>query len=213
MPAAAPPAWASTSAAFGRRARRERHLGEQRFCQRRRRHLFAAGRAVLRGNVIARNVTSGFSPCTSGGGIWMVNFSQATIVNNLVVGNVAGCGGGFYWGGSTGVTTFVNNTFADNDGAEGSAAAVRRRHYRCVCFRRVRRIGSLPDRVRGEQRSGRRRRLGDHRRLDAEPASGTRQQQNGPDLHHHDRVHGRSREPLDEDGDRHRPTQLAACIG
>jgi hypothetical protein len=83
--------------------------------------LFAAGRAVLRSNVIARNVTSGFSPCTSGGGIWMVNFSEATIVNNLVVGNVAGCGGGFYWGGSTGVTTFVNNTFADNDGAEGSA--------------------------------------------------------------------------------------------
>ena len=54
----------------------------------------------------------------------MVNFSQATIVNNLVVGNAAGCGGGFYWGGSTGVTTFVNNTFADNDGAEGSAIEV-----------------------------------------------------------------------------------------
>lgn len=83
--------------------------------------LFAAGRAVLRGNIIARNLTGGFSPCSSGGGIWMVNFSQATIVNNLVVGNAAGCGGGFYWGGSTGVTTFVNNTFADNDGAEGSA--------------------------------------------------------------------------------------------
>ena len=82
--------------------------------------LFAAGRVVLRSNVIARNVTSGFSPCTSGGGIWMVNYSQATIVNNLVVGNAAGCGGGFYWGGSTGVTTFVNNTFADNDAAEGS---------------------------------------------------------------------------------------------
>ena len=64
--------------------------------------LFAAGRAVLRSNVIARNVTWGFSPCTSGGGIWMVNYSQATIVNNLVVGNVAGCGGGFYWGGSSG---------------------------------------------------------------------------------------------------------------
>jgi hypothetical protein len=54
----------------------------------------------------------------------MVNFSQATIVNNLVVGNVAGCGGGLYWGGSTGVTTFVNNTFADNDAAEGSAIDV-----------------------------------------------------------------------------------------
>jgi hypothetical protein len=86
--------------------------------------LFAAGRAVLRSNVIARNLTGGFSPCSSGGGIWMVNFSQATIVNNLVVGNAAGCGGGFFWGGSTGVTTFVNNTFADNDGAEGSAIDV-----------------------------------------------------------------------------------------
>jgi hypothetical protein len=85
--------------------------------------LFAAGRAVLRSNIIARNVTSGFSPCTQGGGIWMVNFSQAIIVNNLVVGNVAGCGGGFYWSGSTGVTTFVNNTFADNDAPEGSAIA------------------------------------------------------------------------------------------
>jgi len=33
--------------------------------------LFAAGSVVLRANVISRNVTSGFSPCTSGGGIWM----------------------------------------------------------------------------------------------------------------------------------------------
>src|SRR5262249_35925195 len=86
--------------------------------------LFAAGSVVLRANVISRNVTSGFSPCTSGGGIWMVDFSQAMIVDNLVVGNVAGCGGGFFWGGSTGVTTFVNNTFADNDGPEGSAIEV-----------------------------------------------------------------------------------------
>jgi len=86
--------------------------------------LFAAGSVVLRSNVIARNATSGFSPCTSGGGIWMVNFSQATITDNLVIGNVAGCGGGFFWGGSSGVTTFVNNTFADNDGAEGSAVDV-----------------------------------------------------------------------------------------
>src|SRR5262252_5162813 len=83
--------------------------------------LFAAGSVVVRSNVISRNVTSGFSPCTSGGGIWMVNFSQATIADNLVVGNAAGCGGGFFWGGSSGVTTFVNNTFADNDAQEGSA--------------------------------------------------------------------------------------------
>src|SRR5262249_50476569 len=59
--------------------------------------LFAAGRVVLRSNVIMRNVIGGFSPCSQGGGIWMVNFSQATIVDNLIVGNVAGCGGGFYW--------------------------------------------------------------------------------------------------------------------
>jgi parallel beta helix pectate lyase-like protein/Big-like domain-containing protein len=86
--------------------------------------LFAAGRVVVRSNVIARNIVSGFSPCSQGGGIWMVNFSQATIVNNLVVENGAGCGGGFYWSGSTGVTTFVNNTFADNDAPEGSAILV-----------------------------------------------------------------------------------------
>ena len=99
--------------------------------------LFAAGRAVLRSNVISRNITSGFSPCTSGGGIWMVNYSQATIVNNLVVGNAAGCGGGFYWGGSSGVTTFVNNTFADNDGAEGSAIAVSGVDARHVIYNNV----------------------------------------------------------------------------
>jgi serine protease len=99
--------------------------------------LFAAGRVVLRSNVIARNVTWGFSPCTSGGGIWMVNHSQATIVNNLVVGNAAGCGGGFYWGGSTGVTTFVNNTFADNDGAQGSAIAVSGVDTRHVIYNNV----------------------------------------------------------------------------
>jgi hypothetical protein len=85
--------------------------------------LFAAGRAVLRSNIIARNVTSGFSPCTQGGGIWMVNMSQATFVDNLIVGNVAGCGGGIYWSGSEGINTFVNNTVADNDAPEGSAIA------------------------------------------------------------------------------------------
>jgi parallel beta helix pectate lyase-like protein/PKD domain-containing protein len=83
--------------------------------------LFAAGRAVVRSNIIARNITWGFSPCTQGGGIWMVNFSQVTFTDNLVVGNAAGCGGGMYWSGSTGVTTFVNNTFADNDAPVGSA--------------------------------------------------------------------------------------------
>ena len=83
--------------------------------------LFAAGSAVVRANVIANNLTSGFSPCTSGGGIWMVNNAQATIADNLVVGNAAGCGGGLFWGNASGVTTLVNNTFAENDALEGSA--------------------------------------------------------------------------------------------
>ena len=99
--------------------------------------LFAAGRAVLRSNIIARNVTWGFSPCTQGGGIWMVNFSQATIVDNLVVGNAAGCGGGFYWSGSTGVTTFVNNTFADNDAPQGSAIEFSGADTRHVIFNNI----------------------------------------------------------------------------
>jgi len=56
--------------------------------------LNAAGSAIIEGNVISRNVVSGFIPCSQGGGIYIINFAQATIVNNLIVQNGAGCGGG-----------------------------------------------------------------------------------------------------------------------
>ena len=79
--------------------------------------LFAAGNAVLIGNVIARNATAGSAGCGWGGGVAIANFVQAKIVNNLIVGNSACVGGAFYWLGSSGNTVLVNNTIADNDAA------------------------------------------------------------------------------------------------
>ena len=79
--------------------------------------LFAAGNAVLTGNVIARNATAGAAGCGWGGGVAIANFVQAKIVNNLIVGNSACSGGAFYWLGSSGNTVLVNNTIADNDAA------------------------------------------------------------------------------------------------
>jgi hypothetical protein len=83
--------------------------------------LFAAGSAVISGNVIARNATSGPEGCGWGGGIATANFSQAKIVNNLIVRNSACFGGGIHWRGSTGSTVFVNNTIADNEASVSSA--------------------------------------------------------------------------------------------
>jgi hypothetical protein len=77
--------------------------------------LFAAGNAVLIGNVIARNATAGTGGCGWGGGIAIANFVQARIVNNLIVGNSACFGGALHWRGSSGNTMLVNNTIADNE--------------------------------------------------------------------------------------------------
>ena len=77
--------------------------------------LFAAGNAVVRNNVIARNSTAGAAGCGWGGGLVSANFSQAKIIGNLIVGNRACFGGGVDWGGSTGTSLFVNNTIADNE--------------------------------------------------------------------------------------------------
>ena len=46
--------------------------------------LFAAGNPIIRGNIIKGNTATGLSPCASGGGIYMVNWSDALIV--LLVG-------------------------------------------------------------------------------------------------------------------------------
>jgi len=78
--------------------------------------LFAAGAPVLRNNVIVRNGVSGLSPAAEGGGIWIVNRSDALIVQNLIAGNSAGEGGGVYWLVPSGARgpRLVNNTIVDN---------------------------------------------------------------------------------------------------
>jgi hypothetical protein len=77
--------------------------------------LFAAGSALVRDNLIARNATSGPLGCGFGGGIATANFSSARIINNVIVGNTACIAAGIQWGGSTGSNLFVNNTVADNE--------------------------------------------------------------------------------------------------
>ena len=78
--------------------------------------LFAAGVPIIRNNVIVRNSVSGVSPAAQGGGIWIVNQSDALIVQNLIAGNSAGEGGGVYWlvPSSARGPRLVNNTIADN---------------------------------------------------------------------------------------------------
>ena len=84
--------------------------------------LFAAGTPTIRGNLISGNTATGLSPCAEGGGLWLVNDSDASIVQNVIAGNAAGCGGGIFWlvpAGARGLL-LVNNTIADNDSAQGS---------------------------------------------------------------------------------------------
>jgi serine protease len=77
--------------------------------------LFAAGNASVIGNIIARNgLAPGAPGCVWGGGMITANFVQATIVNNLIVDNVACSAGAFEWNGTTGINVFANNTIANN---------------------------------------------------------------------------------------------------
>ncbi len=76
--------------------------------------LFAAGTPVILGNVIIGNRAKGCGD--EGRSIAMVNYSDATIVGNIVVKNEADEGGGVFWlvpFGSRG-PALVNNTIADN---------------------------------------------------------------------------------------------------
>ena len=73
---------------------------------------------LIRGNLISGNVATGISPCAFGGGIH--TFGGSTIVQNIITGNRAGCGGGIYLGGGAAGQLITNNTIADNDAAEGS---------------------------------------------------------------------------------------------
>lgn len=85
--------------------------------------MFGAGSPVIAGNIIRQNTATGLSPCTHGGGIGMVNQSDALIVNNLITGNSAGCGGGVSWGVPSGDRGpyVVNNTIAGNFADQGAS--------------------------------------------------------------------------------------------
>jgi hypothetical protein len=74
--------------------------------------LFAAGTPTIRNNTIAGNTTGGVSPASQGGGIWIVNYSDALIVQNLIYNNTAGQGSGIYFGVPSGDRgpILVNNT-------------------------------------------------------------------------------------------------------
>lgn len=78
-----------------------------------------AGTPLIRGNVISGNTVSSGA---QGGGIWLVNQSNASITQNLIIGNSASTGGGVYWLVPSGAQgpLLVNNTIADNDSAQGS---------------------------------------------------------------------------------------------
>lgn len=84
--------------------------------------LNTSGTPRIERNVITLNRASGGS-CAEGGGIELIDGSDATIVGNLIAGNEAECGGGIAWlipQGQTG-PRIVNNTFAANLGGQGSA--------------------------------------------------------------------------------------------
>jgi hypothetical protein len=81
--------------------------------------LFGAGTPVVRDNVVRDNVAGDGS---YGGGFWIENHSDARIVGNLVLRNIAGVGGGLYVGvvaGDRGAA-LLNNTVVGNE-ATGSA--------------------------------------------------------------------------------------------
>src|SRR5438034_979325 len=59
--------------------------------------------------------TRGNYGCGWGGGIASTNYTQATLIDNLIVRNSACFGGGVQWDGTTGMNLWVNNTIADND--------------------------------------------------------------------------------------------------
>jgi hypothetical protein len=80
--------------------------------------LFAAGAPTISGNVIKDNVGG------IGGGMSLVNHSDATITNNIIAGNRGAQGGGIYVSVPFGARgpLVVNNTIAANEANTGLAA-------------------------------------------------------------------------------------------
>ncbi len=88
--------------------------------------LNGAGTPTISGNVISGNSVSGISPAARGGGISMVNQSDALIVQNVITRNLADQGAGIYWLVPSGALgpLLVNNTIADNDAIQGPGSGV-----------------------------------------------------------------------------------------
>jgi Periplasmic copper-binding protein (NosD) len=86
--------------------------------------LFAAGTPTIRDNTITGNVASGVSPASQGGGIWIVNTSDAFVVQNLIYSNSAGQGSGIYFGVPSGNRgpILVNNTVIGGFGGSAGSA-------------------------------------------------------------------------------------------
>jgi parallel beta-helix repeat protein len=85
--------------------------------------LFAAGTPTLKNNIITGNTATGLIPASQGGGIWIVNMSDAIIVQNLIYNNNAPQGSGVYFGVPSGDKgpVFVNNTIVGTSLGQGSA--------------------------------------------------------------------------------------------
>ena len=79
--------------------------------------MFAAGNPTIRGNEIRDNVAA-----YEGGGLWLVNISDALITQNLIHGNLAIEGGGIFWRVPSGARgpRLVHNTIANNHAPIGS---------------------------------------------------------------------------------------------
>ncbi|HLW85406.1 MAG TPA: right-handed parallel beta-helix repeat-containing protein [Candidatus Sulfotelmatobacter sp.] len=86
--------------------------------------LFAAGTPTLKNNIIRGNVATGVIPAAQGGGIYIVNDSNAIIVQNLIYNNTAGQGSGIYFlvpSGSVGPVLVNNTIVGTSSSSEGSA--------------------------------------------------------------------------------------------
>src|SRR5207249_2790044 len=87
------------------------------------------GSPLIQGNRIARNFVYGCSGAT-GLGVYIGGDSAAELIGNSITDNNGPAHGG-------GVTTFVNNTFADNDAPQGSAIEFSGADTRHVIFNNI----------------------------------------------------------------------------
>jgi len=84
----------------------------------------AAGTPTLENNIITGNSASGLSPASEGGGIYIINDSNALILQNLIYNNTAPQGSGIYFGVpySSRGPLLVNNTIVGTGSSpQGSA--------------------------------------------------------------------------------------------